>query len=347
MRFTGSLDRRQLLLGTAGAAATMVSGLPFARAQQIGSTQEIGNSSDDRDPSSGETGGDSAAVRYGSPQTQHWRIGLMLETPVHCSNVLATYAVPMEWPEQKVEVVDRVISPLVRAWEARELPGGAKQVVLQMPRVPAGSSVEMTFTFRIERSRILGPESTEQLTIPQRPDRELRMFLGNSPYIDTSNGRIRAASRDLEAKEAENDWQRVEHIYDFVRDQVEYVEGELKNASQALRDGRGDCEEMTSLFVALCRNQRIPARMVWIPDHCYPEFYLEDANGNGHWYPCQAAGTRQFGRMDEYRPVLQKGDRFKVPEKRTPVRYVSEFFRCDKKGRSDPDPDFIREQIEL
>ena len=104
---------------------------------------------------------------------------------------------------------------------------------------------------------------------------------------------------------------------------------------------------MTSLFVALCRNARVPARMVWIPEHCYPEFYLEDADGNGHWFPCQAAGTRQFGRMDEYRPVLQKGDRFKVPEKRAPMRYVSEFFKCDKKGKGDPRPNFIREMIEI
>ncbi len=154
--------------------------------------------------------------------------------------------------------------------------------------------------------------------------------------------RIRNASRELAvtAMEAENDWQRVEQIYDYVREHVEYVEGSLKNASDALQGRTGDCEEMTSLFVALCRNARIPARMVWIPDHCYPEFYLEDAQGQGYWFPCQAAGTRQFGRMDEYRPVLQKGDRFKVPEKKVPVRYVSEFFRCDRKGKSDPRPNF-------
>jgi hypothetical protein len=103
---------------------------------------------------------------------------------------------------------------------------------------------------------------------------------------------------------------------------------------------------MTSLFVALCRNARIPARMVWIPDHCYPEFYLEDGEGKGHWFPCQAAGTRQFGRMDEYRPVLQKGDRFKVPEKRQPQRYVAEFFKCDRTVKRDPRPEFIREMLD-
>ncbi len=121
----------------------------------------------------------------------------------------------------------------------------------------------------------------------------------------------------------------------------------MKNASQALEDGTGDCEEMTSLFVALCRNLDIPARMVWIPDHCYPEFYLQDADGNGHWYPCQAAGTRQFGRMDETRPVLQKGDRFNVPEKKAPVRYVSEFFRCSRRGNGEPKPTFIRERLDV
>ena len=103
---------------------------------------------------------------------------------------------------------------------------------------------------------------------------------------------------------------------------------------------------MTSLFVAICRSSRIPARMVWIPDHCYPEFYLEDTQGQGTWFPCQAAGTRQFGAMDEYRPVLQKGDRFKVAEKRQPVRYVAEFFRCVPQGKRDPRPLFVREVIE-
>ncbi|GAA5505175.1 transglutaminase domain-containing protein [Novipirellula caenicola] len=286
-------------------------------------------------------------LTFDSPQIQQWRIGMVLTTPVMCTNVIATFPVPTEWPEQKVTVVNRVIDPIVRAWEVRDLASGAKQVALQIPQVPAGARVEMTFVFQIERSRILPPTQTDDLVIPQRPSRELRNYLGNSPNIDASNSIIRSASRELAAQEAENDWQRVEQIYDYVREKVEYVEGPLKNASVALRDGKGDCEEMTSLVVALCRNARVPARMVWIPGHCYPEFYLEDGDGNGFWFPCQAAGTRQFGRMDEYRPVLQKGDRFKVPEKRQPVRYVAEYFKCDRKGKGNPDPGFVREQIEI
>jgi hypothetical protein len=32
--------------------------------------------------------------------------------------------------------------------------------------------------------------------------------------------------------------------------------------------------------------------------------------------------------MHDYRPILQKGDRFKVPEKSSPQHYLSEFFTC-------------------
>ncbi len=334
------VSRRQWLL----ASGAIFSHSLFA---MIANAQQDAPSTDGSEsPSETDSSIPASRLSYESPQTQFWRIGLVLETPVYCTNVLATFTVPMEWPEQTVVVTGQTIDPSVSHWEVRDLPGGARQVVVRMARVPAGATVNAIFNFQIDRSRILGPEQTDDLVIPSRPGRELRMFMGNSPFIDASSSRVRNASRELAAMEAENDWQRVEQIYDYVRDHVEYVEGSLKNASDALKDGQGDCEEMTSLFVALCRNARVPARMVWIPDHCYPEFYLEDAQGQGYWFPCQAAGTRQFGRMDEYRPVLQKGDRFKVPEKKIPLRYVSEFFQCDRKGKGDPRPSFVREQID-
>ncbi len=287
------------------------------------------------------------SLTYASPQIQRWRIGLVLSTPVACTNAYATFPIPTNWPEQKVRVVEQTIDPAVKAWTTRELLGGARQVLVQIPRVLANQTVEITFVLEVERSRIVAPEDTSGFRIPSRPDRDLKLYLSNSPYIDASDGRIRKVSQELAMSEADNDWQRVEQIYEYVREHVEYVNGDLKNASEALRDGKGDCEEMTSLFIALCRNADIPARMVWIPGHCYPEFYLEDASGNGTWFPCQAAGSYQFGRMDEYRPVLQKGDRFKVDESKTQVRYVAEYFRCDKKGKGNPRPTFVRKQLDV
>lgn len=290
---------------------------------------------------------DAWRLTYDNPQKQLWRIGLRLDTNgVACNDVHATFPIPMAWPEQAVRLVGQEIDPRVDRWSVRDLPGGARQVVLSMPRVAAGATPEVMFELEVTRSRILGPQWSDDLTVPTRVDSKLKIFLGTSPYIDSTDTRIRSAARELAGQGHANAWSHVEAIYDWVREKVEYVEGDIKNASQALRDGKGDCEELTSLFVAICRASKIPARMVWIPDHCYPEFYLEDAKESGTWFPCQAAGTRQFGSMDEYRPVLQKGDRFKVPEKRQPVRYVAEFFQCVPVGRRQPRPIFIREVLE-
>ncbi len=285
-------------------------------------------------------------LSYDLPEVSNWSIGLILTTPVACTNVFATFPIPRDWPEQKVQLIGQSIDPLVSNWEMREVSAGAKQVALSMDRVPANSTVEMTLQFQIERMRILPPATTDDLQLPKRGDRELRSFVGDSPQIDASNARIKKVSRELAVDEPPTPWKRVERIYDWVRDNVKYVPGDLKNASAALKDGKGDCEEMTSLIVALCRNAQVPARMVWVHEHCYPEFYLEDASGNGTWFPCQAAGTRQFGQMEEYRPIMQKGDRFKVKETKTPVRYVSEFFQCDRKGKGTPKPKFIRQPMD-
>jgi hypothetical protein len=80
------------------------------------------------------------------------------------------------------------------------------------------------------------------------------------------------------------------------------------------------------LFIAICRAGNIPARTVWVQGHCYPEFYLEDNKAVGHWFPCQIAGSREFGGIVETRPILQKGDNFKPhPGQKKNQRYLAEF----------------------
>ncbi len=262
-----------------------------------------------------------------------------------CRGLRATLPIPTAWPEQKVRVVDEKSTPNVRRLQYRSLSHGAEQMVVEVPLLRAGEKASAMVIFEVERNSLLPPEDTSQYKVPTKVDRQLQHYLGSSPYIETRHPQIVKLAR--QAGTGKEGWEKVEAIYDLTREKVEYKSGELKGAAKALADGTGDCEELTSLFIALCRNNRIPARMVWVHGHCYPEFYLVDDQGKGHWFPCQAAGTRAFGGIPEHRPILQKGDNFRDPDRpKEQLRYVSEFVKgLATKGGGQPRVEFVRELV--
>jgi transglutaminase-like putative cysteine protease len=261
------------------------------------------------------------------------------------TGIVATMPVPMPWPEQDVRVVSEENSPQVRFVRYRVLQDGVKQMTVSIPRLAAGEKAFALVTLEVVKRDIVVPLSTDQLRVPSRLPRNMRQYLAPSPYIDSRDPKIREAARQLTANKSDA-WQQVEAIFDWVREKVEYrFDRRIKSSRQALDDGFGDCEELTSLFVAMCRAADIPARAVWVPDHCYPEFYLEDGKGVGHWYPCQAAGSRMFGSMLEPKPILQKGDNFRVPGSRAPQRYVRQTLVA-KHAVADPDVEFVQRNLD-
>jgi hypothetical protein len=71
-----------------------------------------------------------------------------------------------------------------------------------------------------------------------------------------------------------------------------------------------------------------------------------DQQGEGHWFPCQVAGTRDFGSMPDHRPILQKGENIKVPEKSEPQRFVAEFLTGrGGRGSGQPQVKFVRKLL--
>ncbi|MCP4194568.1 MAG: transglutaminase domain-containing protein [Planctomycetaceae bacterium] len=261
-------------------------------------------------------------IRLGREQVQRLMVGVKVKAGGPCRGVFATVPMPMDWPEQQAKIVDENFSPAVKKVDYRVLDGGVKQLLITIPRLEAGETTEATLTVEVRRKAIVEPEDPSVFTIPTQANRSIRKYLAGSPFIESRNTKIRALARKLVADQ-ETAWDKVRAIYDHVRDEIKYEESELKGAAATLRDGQGDCEAMTSLFIALCRAAKIPARMVWVTDHSYPEFYLLDDEGQGHWIPCQIAGAEAFGSMPETRPILQKGDNFKVPETKARRRYVA------------------------
>ena len=264
------------------------------------------------------------SIRLVNPTTSEWEMGLRLSVAGgEATGIVATCPLPVEWPEQSIKLLTKDISDNVSRVTFKELDEAVQQMIIVVPRLQAGQTAEAIVRIEISKSWIEAPNQTASLTRPRKIPSTLRTYLQPSPFIESRDRKIQALAEEL-LDDDEPAWQEVEGVFDWIRENIEYrFDEKIKSCVQALNDGVGDCEEMSSLFIATCRAAGIPARAVWIPGHTYPEFYLNDANGQGHWFPCQIAGEgHDFGRMPEHKPILQKGDRFRITGARSVQRYV-------------------------
>lgn len=296
-----------------------------------------------------DIGGRSAAGQEvpTEPTQSVWRFGLKINSSGDAAGIFATSPIPIECPEQSLELIEEERLGDVAAIKLKPLKPNGRQMMFKISRMQPGEDALAAVRFRITKRDIAAPADTQRFEFAANPRGKLRFYLGESPYIDTNERRVIEIAETLQEKNAQLEpWNQVEAIYRWVRENIEYkFDTQIHSCVEALDSGTGDCEELSSLFIAICRIQNIPARAVWIPGHTYPEFYLEDENGKGHWFPCQAAGTYQFGSMIESRPILQKGDRFKVSGQRALVRYAQPTMKC-KNATGEMAIEHIAEKIE-
>jgi hypothetical protein len=288
------------------------------------------------------------APKIGQTQVSQWRVGMVIKASGGaCRNMIGYAPIPTDWPEQEVNIVEEEISPEAKV-NYETVDGGVKILNVRVGQLGSGQEAKALVTIEIHRSTILPPDNTDVFVVPdsKKLTRQIRLYLGPSPKIESRDPKIQKLAKEITA-DKEKAWDRVEAIYDWVRTKVKYENGPLKGALAALKDGTGDCEELTSLFIAMCRAVDIPARTVWVPGHCYPEFYLLDDKGAGHWFPCQAAGSREFGGITELRPILQKGDNFRAPRgDREHQRYMAESLTGKPSpGGGKPQVRFVREKV--
>lgn len=263
--------------------------------------------------------------RTGNAATQRWLTGIIVTAEGGtCRSVLGTAPVPIEWPEQAVRTLEEEVSPTAHV-TYQKLEGSVRVMVVKVPMLPGGQQVKALITLEVKRSTLLPPKDTEiyKLADVKKLPRDVRLWLGTSPLIESSNPRLKALAKQTIA-DKEKAWDKVEALYQWVRKNIKQKGGHLKGAVVTIKDGEGNHEDMASVFIALCRAVGIPARTVWVPRHCYPEFYLVDDEGEGHWFPCQVAGKEEFGGISETGPVLAKGDNFRAAQGKEKQRYPAE-----------------------
>lgn len=257
------------------------------------------------------------------PAKTVWKFGIKMTGTGQTRNVQVTFPLPVDWQDQNIKVLAVNGTENTKSGRIKKLGPDASQFFFKVPELTVGEVAEATVTIEIEKLASEPPANPDGFVFSKKNSRKLRNYLTPSPFIESNDVRIKDIAEKIQIDDSLSAWEQVEVIYRWVRENIEYeFDTEIRSCLQALDAGHGDCEELSSLFIALCRARGIPARAVWIPEHTYPEFYLEDLEGTGHWFPCQAAGTYAFGYMPEARPILQKGDKFKVKGHPRPLRYI-------------------------
>jgi transglutaminase-like putative cysteine protease len=269
--------------------------------------------------------GEAYVPTFGRPQSRGFRVGVVIKTgrqPI--KDVLAHIPVPQEWPEQEVGIFKDEVPGNFEVQEVEQLQG-LQRLVLHGRSIESKQTVVALMTYKVTTKVINQPSDTSIFRLPDHKDKAVKGFLMTSEGINFRNKKLRKQAEEL-ASSADSDWGKAQAIYDWVRDNIEQLP-EVANArylgaQAAFVKGEGFSDDVVSLFIAMCRSVRIPARTVYYDTGSYAEFMLDDGAGNHHWFPCDLVGLPAFGKTVEPKLILQKGDSIKVPGEKGRRKFV-------------------------
>lgn len=262
---------------------------------------------------------------YLEPRPFQLSIGIELQGKGNASGIMASTPVPLQLPEQKVDNVQIKTDGCTS--QIRKLAPEAGQLLLTAEGIEKGQQIRAEAVYKLTLFKQYQGYEKAQFPANQKAiPKELRRYLGESPGIQTHD----KAVKDLAAQvggQLPHPWDKALAFHQWVWQNIKGRIGAYTNVLTALKDRVGDCEERAAVFIALCRASDIPARLVWVPNHNWAEFYLTDEQGEGHWIPAHTAGYSWFGWTGAHELVLQKGDSIRIPELPKPQRVLEDWMR--------------------
>jgi len=153
---------------------------------------------------------------------------------------------------------------VLRAAPSPRIENKAEDNTHAVTRIPE-LAAEETFESRIELECVTSNRSFElehgisSVNLDQSTDiycKRDRFWETNDPLVKRTSGIILRSSHDLE--------EFLSKAFAWVRDNVRLRQPELERlgAARTIRELTGDCDELSDLFIALCRTANIPSRRV-------------------------------------------------------------------------------------
>ncbi len=263
-------------------------------------------------------------VTFSDPVKQKWRVGVVLVTGRDAVKDVFTYIpIPKEWPEQSVSIFDEDI-PIEFAVQKIDELDGLDRLILRGRVIPPKKKIVALQTFMVTTHRVNAPPDTTVFSIPDKKEKLAKKYITSGAAISFRNKDLRKQAQELVQGEG-TDWAKVERIFDWVRENVDQGDEDPRGAITTFVKKSGHPEDVVGLFVAMCRANSIPARMVFVDGTQYAEFLLADPNGQLHWFPCDVVGIRAFGKIVEPKVILQKGDNIRVPGVKGKKKFVAAY----------------------
>ena len=263
---------------------------------------------------------------YLEPRPFELKVGIEITGRGNATGIKATTPAPVHMPGQEIEraTIDKVGCVA----DFRRLTPEAGQLILAAPAIAKGQTIGATATIKLTLYKDYQGFEKERFPAeqPRIPKDFAKAYLYDSPGIQTRAAEV----KELAAKvggQKEHPWDKARAFHAWVWENIRKQIGPYTSVLDAIKNRVGDCEEHAAVFVAMCRSSGIPARLVWVPNHNWAEFYLADESGKGHWIPAHTSCYSWFGWTGAHELVLQKGDSIPLPEKRKPQRLLEDWMQ--------------------
>ena len=256
-------------------------------------------------------------------QFEFWtRIAIRAKGPT--SQIMASTAVPVELPEQKID--DATVDARGCVARLRRIAPAAGQLVLAARALAPGQVAIATARLQLTLRKQFFHYRKEQFPEKQEVSKDFcKRYLYKNPGILTRSKVVRKLAEQVGGQLA-HPWDKAHAFKQWVWKNIHSEKAmRYTGVVSAIRSGIGDCEERACVFASLCRVYGIPTRTVWVPNHVWSEFYLNDHHGQGVWIPAHTSGYTWFGLTGAHELILQKGDGVRIPEHGREMRFAHDW----------------------